>query len=95
MKAQTKTWLMVVALPLLALSVPVVARPPTGPTTKPLGPIPADPTKYDCRVTVAVRTVKAKGRTIKLWERKECPHKDKLAAGQCETSWLWGMRCKK
>jgi len=54
-----------------------------------------DPTKYDCRVVVGYRTVNlgTKPPTTRqpIWE---CPHKDKMAAGQCETSWLFGMRCR-
>lgn len=54
-----------------------------------------DPTKYDCRVTVRVERYNEPGSRIpSLRFVRECPHKDKLAAGQCETSWLWGMRCK-
>lgn len=94
MRAFFKTASLAIAVPLLTFADTASARPPTGPVTKPLGPIPADPTKYDCRVTTAVRYVTAKGRQVKLWEVRECPHKDKMAAGQCETSWLFGMRCK-
>jgi hypothetical protein len=60
------------------------------------GKLPKDPTKYDCRVIVGYKIVsptpsnKAPSRTP-IWE---CPHKDKMAAGQCETHWLFGMRCK-
>lgn len=54
-----------------------------------------DATKYDCRKTVAVRSVKSRqGKDRVIYREKACPHRDKLAAGQCETSWLWGMRCK-
>ena len=59
------------------------------------GNAPKDPTKYDCRVVVGYRIIdRASKGQIKL-PIYECPHKDKLAAGQCETSWLFGMRCKK
>lgn len=55
-----------------------------------------DPTKYDCRVVVGYRRG---GPTLSkspdIQPILACPHKDKMAAGQCETSWLWGMRCKK
>lgn len=55
---------------------------------------PKDPTKYDCRVVVGYRIIdRASKGQIKL-PIYECPHKDKMAAGQCETSWLFGMRCK-
>ncbi len=53
-----------------------------------------DRTRYDCRETVAVRTVRdgVKGRAVKFI--KVCPHKDQLAAGQCETDFWGRMRCK-
>ena len=55
-----------------------------------------DPTKYDCRVVVGYRRG---GPTLSkspdIQPILACPHKDKMAAGQCETSWLWGMRCKR
>lgn len=55
-----------------------------------------DPTKYDCRETVRIERYNEPGsRVPSVRFVKECPHKDKLAAGQCETSWHWGMRCKK
>ena len=55
---------------------------------------PKDPTKYDCRVVVGYRIIdRASKGQIKM-PIFECPHKDKMAAGQCETSWLFGMRCK-
>lgn len=57
---------------------------------------PKDPTKYDCRVVVGYTRGVPNGskspNVIPIWA---CPHKDKMAAGQCETSWLWGMRCKR
>jgi hypothetical protein len=54
-----------------------------------------DPTKYDCRVVVGYRIIdRASKGQIKL-PIFECPYKDKMVAGQCETSWLFGMRCKK
>jgi hypothetical protein len=54
-----------------------------------------DPTKYDCRVTVRTERHFQPGSKVPLVRFvKECPHKDKMAAGLCESSWLWGMRCK-
>ena len=53
-----------------------------------------DRTKYDCRVVVGYRTI---NRTKPPPIREailECPHKEQMAAGKCETSWLFGMRCK-
>ena len=55
-----------------------------------------DPTKYDCRETVRVeRYFEPGSRVPGIRFVRQCPHKEQLAAGQCETSWLWGMRCKK
>jgi hypothetical protein len=53
-----------------------------------------DPTKYDCRVVVGYRVVNNGNKPPLRVPVYECPHKDKLAAGKCETSWFWGMRCK-
>lgn len=54
-----------------------------------------DPTKYDCRVVVGYRTeFIGKGHIARQVPILACPHKDKMAAGQCESSWLYGMRCK-
>jgi hypothetical protein len=53
-----------------------------------------DPTKYDCRVVVGYRIVNNGTKPPIREAILECPHKDKLAAGKCETSWIWGMRCK-
>lgn len=54
-----------------------------------------DPTKYDCRVVVGYRTEPYAGnKPPRQTAILACPHKDKMAAGQCETSWLFGMRCK-
>ena len=53
-----------------------------------------DPTKYDCRVVVGYRVVNNGNKPPLKVPVYECPHKDKLAAGKCETSWFWGMRCK-
>lgn len=58
------------------------------------GSPPKDPTKYDCRVTVRTERVQISPKNWITKFVKECPHKDKMAAGQCETSWLFGMRCK-
>lgn len=53
-----------------------------------------DSTQYDCRVVVGYRVIdRASKGQIKL-PIFECPHKDQMVAGQCETSWLFGMRCK-
>ena len=54
-----------------------------------------DPTKYDCRVVVGYKVLPYSGnkppRSEPIWE---CPDKDKMAAGQCETD-IWGrMYCK-
>lgn len=54
-----------------------------------------DPKQYDCRVVVGYRNEPYAGnkpprRTAIL----ACPHKEKMAAGKRETSWIWGMRCK-
>ncbi len=54
-----------------------------------------DRTKYDCRETVKVRTVFRPGTKIRVPQFvKKCPHIEQQKAGQCETHWLWGMRCK-
>jgi hypothetical protein len=54
-----------------------------------------DPTKYDCRVTVRIERYSEPGSKIPgVRFVKECPHKAQMAAGQCETHWLFGMRCK-
>ena len=53
-----------------------------------------DPTKYDCREVVGYRTVNNGNKPPLRVPVYECPHKDKRAAGKCETHWLWGMRCK-
>ncbi|MCG3147710.1 MAG: hypothetical protein PCFJNLEI_01151 [Verrucomicrobiae bacterium] len=59
------------------------------------GKLPKDPTKYDCRVTVRIERYHQPGSKVPgVRFVKECPHKDKMAAGQCETHWLFGMRCK-
>jgi hypothetical protein len=53
-----------------------------------------DRTHYDCKVIVGYKTIN-RGQKIPMkvpiWE---CPHKDLMAAGKCETHWLFGMRCK-
>ncbi len=78
MNASFKTVLLAMAVSNVALAAPAVK----------------DPTKYDCRVVVGYRVIDrgSKGQ-IKL-PIYECPHKDKLAAGKCESHWLFGMRCK-
>jgi hypothetical protein len=55
-----------------------------------------DPTKYDCRETTGYKRVFIGRAKVPRHEPiYACPHKDKMAAGQCETSWLSGsMRCK-
>ena len=53
-----------------------------------------DRTKYDCKVIVGYKRnpyASKPGHDIPIWE---CPYKDMMAAGKCETSWLFGMRCK-
>jgi len=54
-----------------------------------------DRTKYDCRVVVGYSTIHTgnKPPTQKV-PILECPHKEQMAAGKCETSWLFGMRSK-
>lgn len=55
-----------------------------------------DPNKYDCLEVVGHKRVsRGLGKVPKTETIWECPYKDKMAAGQCETSWLFGMRCKK
>jgi hypothetical protein len=53
-----------------------------------------DPTRYDCRTVVAYEQLCPPGsKSIHRRVIRECPHEDKLAAGECETHWLFGMRC--
>jgi len=83
MKANLKTT--VVGIALAAFTISGVAW--AVQTTK-------DRTKYDCKVIVGYKHnpyASKPGHDIPIWE---CPHKDMMAAGKCETSWLFGMRCK-
>jgi hypothetical protein len=84
MKANLKTALIATALIAVALGGVALATS----TAK-------DPTKYDCRVVVGYQIQPYAGnkppRSTPIWE---CPHKDKMAAGQCEVNWLGEMRCK-
>jgi hypothetical protein len=54
-----------------------------------------DPTKYDCRAVVDYKRELRGNKVPEVIPIWACPHKDKMTAGQCETSWLFGMRCKK
>ena len=83
MKANLKTAVIATALTALALgSVALAVQ-----TAK-------DPTKYDCRVVVGYKVVDRGSKPPFRLPIFACPHKDKMAAGKCETSWIWGMRCK-
>ena len=53
-----------------------------------------DPTKYDCRVIVGYQTVNTGNKPPLRVPVYQCPHADKMAAGKCESNWLFGMRCK-
>jgi hypothetical protein len=53
-----------------------------------------DPTKYDCRVITGYTPVNNGNKPPLRVPVYECPHKDKMAAGKCESNWLLGMRCK-
>ena len=55
---------------------------------------PKDPTKYDCMVVVSCRVIDRSPKIPMKVPIFECLHKDKLAAGQCETDFLGRMRCK-
>jgi hypothetical protein len=54
---------------------------------------PKDPTQFDCRVTKITR-VASHSKVPDLKRVKVCPHKQKLAAGQCEFVRGKGMRCR-
>jgi hypothetical protein len=84
MKPALKTAVIATTLLTLAFGCVALATQPT-----------KDPTKYDCRVVVGHRIVNTGTKPPLSVPIYECPHKDKMAAGECETSWLWGMRCKK
>jgi hypothetical protein len=92
MKAPIKVSLLAVMLPILALSVVATVRPLTGALIKPLGPIPADPTEYDCRQIVKVERDVNGTKTFRL--SKRCPHLGELAAGKCDYDFARKhMRC--
>ena len=53
-----------------------------------------DASKYDCRVFAGYKLVSRGGKIPDKVPIFVCPHADKMAAGKCEMSALWGMRCK-
>jgi len=53
-----------------------------------------DPTKYDCRVVTGYRVINNGNKPPLKVPVYQCPHKDEMAAGKCESNWLLGMRCK-
>lgn len=53
-----------------------------------------DRTQYDCRVVAGYKTERiGKGNITVRRLIFECPHKELMAAGKCQTHWLFGMRC--
>jgi hypothetical protein len=83
MNRNFKTTMIVAALAAFSFSMSATAAPAN------------DPTKYDCRQIVGYKIVSPTPsnkapRRQPIWA---CPHPDKMAAGKCQTHWLFGMRC--
>lgn len=79
---------------LTALLVTVIAWSSLGGTAL-AAPAKKDRTKYDCREVVGYRTEYVGRSNIPIRRAiLACPHKDLMAAGKCESHWLFGMRCK-